>query len=219
MDMPPDPAYHRPMTIHTQLRALLYALPFLLYSILAQADPWYHVEILVFEHLDTLTDEQWPEIDDKTGPDLLIPGKATSLIKPDAPYTLNQVAKRLARSAHYKVLYHQAWQQPILKKRHAKAVKIINKDQSVSGSLRLYKATYLYAKADLWLMNSQQNLRHDTQMQNTREDWGALRFPHLKQVHRIKIKRLYYFDHPRFGVLLQLTPIKMPKTVAATTTQ
>ena len=76
-----------------------------------------------------------------------------------------------------------------MKKSRAKSVNIISGNNQIEGSLRLYKSTYLYAAANLWLKN------------------GA-GTPNLKEVRRIRSNKLYFFDHPKMGAILQLTPIK-----------
>ena len=178
-------------------------------SLQVQADQWYHVELVVFEQLNTVTDEQWPQIDIlETAP--LSTDMASPLIQPAVNESLVTAVQRLNRSSRYRVHYHQAWQQPILEKRLAKAVAVQSENELIDGSIRLYKATYLHAQLDLWLM---QNLGFTNDWSDASPegiDISAPRNPNLKESRRIRSKKLYFFDHPKLGALIQLTPIDTP---------
>jgi len=186
-------------------------LTLLILSCQAYADQWYHVELIVFEQLNTVTDEQWPQmtsIDDA----ILTPDMATVLIQPDQTETLAGAAKRLQRSPRYQVLYHQAWQQAIMTKRNAQAVKIHSADNSVNGNIRLYKSTYLHAALNVWLMQNPQQLNSWSDISPEGVDINAPRNPNLHESRRIRSKKLAFFDHPKMGALLQITPIETPDT-------
>lgn len=210
----------------------------LTFSISSYAEQWYHVELIVFEQLDTITDEQWPEMAE-TAPLELTPQTVSQSMQPAEVETLIKAAARLERSSSYQVQYHQAWQQPIMKIRHAEAVEISSEEGKVSGSIRLYKSTYLHAALDLWLV---ENLPPVTALSgdSIEEDIVVLspsaqldediielspilyldsdivdlsRNPNLKESRRIRSKKLHFFDHPKLGALLQLTPIDTPEII------
>jgi hypothetical protein len=164
---------------------------------ITHAEQWYHVEVIAFEQLNSSTDEQWPVLNSLPNASLT-PSMATQLIQPAKTDTLNDSAQRLRQSSQYRVHYHRAWQQPIKRKYSAKAVKLSSPDSRISGSLKLYKGTYLFASVDLALNNSSQ------------------RTPNLVESRRIHSKKLHFFDHPKIGFLLQLTPIPMPTVIAKT---
>jgi Peptidoglycan-binding protein, CsiV len=68
---------------------------------------------------------------------------------------LNSAADKMARSADYTVLFHQAWRQPITSQSQADWILINNSrinDQEplLSGSIRLSVATYLRLDTRLW---------------------------------------------------------------------
>ena len=194
---------------------LIVTLSLLFISISASADQWYHVELIVFQQLDTITDEQWPKMPEQNQDQdkLLIPTMKSQLIQPDKNETLISSATRLNRSSHYKVLYHQSWQQPIMKKRHAEAIKIHSDDDMIDGSLRLYKSTYLHAAINLWLLENKESINSWSDVSPDGENIDNIRNPHLEQSGRIRSKKLYFFDHPKMGVLLKITPIDTPANV------
>ena len=178
------------------IKALLALFLSLSYGI-ANAEQWYHVEVIAFEQLNNSTDEQWP--DSNLLPNAsLTPSMATNIIQPAKISALNDSAQRLRQSSQYRVHYHRAWQQPIKKKRAAKAVKLSSPDSQIGGSIRLYKGTYLYASVNLSLNNS------------------SSRSPKMAESRRVRSKKLHFFDHPKIGFLLQLTPIQTPGSIAKT---
>lgn len=198
------------MTRHIYLQ-IITAFSLLFSWQLSYAQQWYQVEVIVFEQLTAISDEQWPVMSSiPSAP--LDPDMATDVIQPGVKQALVDSAKRLANSSRYRLHYHQAWQQPILTKRHAQAVEIINPNNSVEGNIRLYKGTYLYSKVDIWLNKNQpvQTSWSDTDYQAID---SAPRNPHLLEARRVRSKKLHYFDHPKIGVLLQLTPIETPDVI------
>ena len=205
--------YNLAMKSHFYSQFIL-ALSLLAFSITSYAQQWYHVELIVFEQLDTITDEEWPEMDE-TQPAELTPAMATKLIQPAENETLLNSAARLNRSSQYRVHYHQSWQQPILKKRNAKTIGIHSEDKMVEGSIKLYKSTYLHAALDLWLKENSVSVSSWSDVSPDGEAIELPRNPNLKESRRIRSKKMYFFDHPKLGALLQLTPIDTPIAMQA----
>jgi hypothetical protein len=194
-------------------------LAFVLVSLLTlspwvQATQWYHVELVVFEQLDTISDEKWPEMAElDIAP--LTPDMANNSIQPSLNQTLVAASQRLQRSPRYEVLYHRSWQQPALKKAEAQFIRVQNENELVDGKVRLYKSTYLHAQLDLWLKKNTAALTRFSDAKPFGEANELPRNPHLLESRRVKSKKLYYFDHPVLGALLELTPVDTPQAVEA----
>jgi len=215
----------------------------------AVAEQWYHVEVIVFENLATVTDEQWPQMPTQAEVPLS-PDTASNIIQPAENSSLLISAQKLSQSANYNVLYHRAWLQPLLAKADAEAVNLRSDDGVLEGDIRLYRATYLHAALNLWLTDAEpqplntlalpnetrstEALPMDEQpvsqsaeltaqtevstpalQQNTGEqeaiDTELPRYPHLFQERRIKSEKLSYFDHPKLGAIVLLTPVDTPE--------
>jgi hypothetical protein len=187
----------------------------LLTSIQSHADQWYHVELVVFEQLNTITDEQWPPMVDNGIIASLSPGMASSLIQPATNNSLNGSASLLSSSSQYRVHYHQAWQQYIRRKGSAKAIKITSTNGLIEGTVLLDKATYLHASVDLWLKKPTGQLNSWSDGSPTGTNINAPRNPRLVESRRIRSNELDFFDHPKIGALLKITPIKTPTAVQA----
>jgi hypothetical protein len=170
----------------------------LLFSPLSSAEQWYHVEMIVFEQLNTVTDEQTPVNSAPRGS--FSPGAANELIQPSKNSTLLDSAQKLKRSPSYQVHYHQSWQQAIKTKSQAKSITIKSANEMVQGRIRLHKGTYLYATVDL-------QLNRVSRQDSSWSDVGGVRKPYLQEARRVRSKKLQFFDHPNMGVLLKLTPL------------
>ncbi len=178
----------------------------LLLSLPAHAEQWYQVELVVFEQLNPATDEQWPVMP-PNDPAAVTPQTSNSKIQPANRESLAGVAERLRNSANYRVLSYQSWQQSALNKNASPLVAIDG--ERMSGHIRVYKSSYLHSELDLWLQDGGQR--------GTADD-GAFqgpRYPNLKESRRLRSKELHYFDHPRFGAILQLIPVNMPDAALA----
>ena len=165
------------------------------FSQISFAEQWYHVELVVFEQLDSVSDEQAPV---ECVPSALFdPNTTNDMIQPAANKTLTGSASRLKKSPRYQVHYHQSWEQPIKTKANAKSIAINN--SLINGRVRLHKGTYLFATVDLQLDRVTQT-----------DDWsevGGQRRHYLKETRRVRRDKLHFFDHPHLGALLSLTPI------------
>ncbi len=194
------------------LKLILAGLGFFLCSLTVHAEQWYHVELVVFEQLNSVTDEQWPKDNSATSATArLTPNSATAKIQPAQTNTLQAEVTSLNRSAKYRVLYYEAWQQSMLTKRRASPVAIQTTDGLIDGSLKLYKQTYLHAALDIWLKTNRSEVNNWSDASPDGITTHNVRNPHLEQTQRIRSKKVFYFDHPKLGALLEITPISTPE--------
>lgn len=180
----------------------------------AYAQQWYHVELIVFEQLNTYTDEKWPAMADvATAP--LNPDIPNNHIQPASNNSLLDTAASLNRSTNYQVHYHKSWLQDIMLKHSAEAINVQSSNGIINGSIKLYKATHLHATLDLWLVQNEVRSNSWTDLPPEDEILDVARDPNLVESRRIRSKKLYFFDHPKMGALLQLTPIDTPDIIQA----
>ncbi|AFJ01806.1 Protein of unknown function (DUF2803) [Methylophaga frappieri] len=163
----------------------------------AYAQQWYQVEVVVFEQLNANTDEAWPTMPVGNTTDLT-PRSATNRIQPAQRGELSGIAERLRNSAGYRVLSHEAWQQSALGRNASQPVQI--EGERLTGKIHIYKSAYLHSVLDLWLTSGSTTFE-------------AQQYPNLNESRRIRSQELHYFDHPRFGAILQLKPIATPDNV------
>lgn len=173
----------------------------MLFSLPAQAQQWYKVELIVFENLNPNASEKWPVMPPRE-PLRLSPGSANNFVQPASREDLNDSAQRLRNSAGYRVLTHSAWMQPALSRSRAQPIAISG--ERLEGQIRIHVATYLHADLDLWLLDSQSSsVSADGELHGARN-------PNLKELRRLRSRQVHYFDHPRLGALLRMEPVSTP---------
>ncbi|MBS0287870.1 MAG: hypothetical protein JSR17_11275 [Proteobacteria bacterium] len=161
----------------------------------AKDQKWYRVEMIVFE------------MDDKSGDDVSTLSKpsvanavslGTSSDSDYAELTDKQLSLQTAKTRlqkRYPILMHKGWRQNISDKEHSQKVhiqggKTIDGEREVDGTVRLSLGRNLNVEADLVLKKvNGQSFR-------------------LKESSRLRVDEITYIDHPKYGVLVMVTPEK-----------
>jgi hypothetical protein len=121
--------------------------------------------------------------------------------KPPAESLLSPAALALEQSGRHRVLAHLRWQQNAEVKSSSKPVKIDNPAEGLDGALRLYSSRYL-------LMDINLVLREPARTGFFGVSGGDTQIYRLSEFRRIKLLETHYFDHPKFGVLVRVAPVK-----------
>jgi hypothetical protein len=185
----------------------------------APPDPWYDVELIVFEYKGTSGDapELWsadpgaPELDGAVEPvatDAAAPrraGPAPFQLLDAASRRLNGLEGRLARSPDYAPLLHLAWRQPVATGT-GQGVRVHGGQggAEVDGVVRINRGRFLAAGADL--VYHEDTGRGPAAPNVFNRPPGQAEAFRLQQSRRIRSGELNYFDHPRFGAVILVTP-------------
>ncbi len=220
----------------------------------------YKVELLVFSHLssDSLDDEIWPVID-------TLPSRRSRALKyyqkgqqngyftrlPKSSLSLSAKQASIKRSSLYRVLFHEAWIQPIGSQKEKYVIRINGGDvldnglYEFDGYVSVDKGRYLHFRSDLFhsrsLSQSESTLLLKTSTdktistalnlpsettddlpptaEQTSESVNGNRYLNqtaipdfltveMKSARRMRREELHYLDHPLFGALVRITPIK-----------
>jgi hypothetical protein len=180
----------------------------------AAAQQWYKAELVVFERYSGANAEHWPEMRSINNGSLS-PSANNNLIKPAGTGLLSGVVSRLNNASNYRVLFHQAWQQPIMSKGSARSIQINSSNGLVEGQIKLYRVNYLHADIDVWFKENG-NLPVSSTGAAT-ESQTYPNNPHLSQIRRIRSKNLIYFDHPRVAAILEIVPVATPASAVSKT--
>jgi len=187
---------------------------------------WYQVEVVVFRHAGGLTSggEQWPAIEQLPDfansvqlvsdvSDSSDTGAAGPLaFKPlgRAEMRLDGVARKL-RGGEYELLFASAWRQPSFGVAGARRVYLTDLDgaagqaaikvgpggvvtrgtPSVTGTVSIKVARLLHVAVDFLYAQEGQPVR-------------------LTETRQVKLRETHYFDHPLFGVIVQVSPYVVP---------
>jgi hypothetical protein len=159
----------------------------------------YDVEIVIFSHKSPATQgEKWSgPVKDNASPGFFPDNNFTEL--DGSVYQLNNLSYGLRHSSGYAVLFHKAWRQVAYDRNRAVAYPVHSSANtgrySIEGTVKLVRERYLHLDVDL--------------LMSTQGDSGA-RFQ-LREKRRIKSNTVHYFDHPRFGIIANVTPYLSPE--------
>jgi hypothetical protein len=204
----------------------------LLLPCLLSAAQLYKVELIVFSHVTAagLNSETWPipaMLPDLKNVENLMPAETPPgvyQVLPSSEFTLNRDAAELAKTKDYPVLVHLAWLQSGQATRESPRVHIVGgpgydangqvvaegqpaQFWAVDGFVRVSRPYTFQVDANL-VLTVPKNIVHGLTAKLT-QDVPVYQFTLIQSDHP-KLKEVYYFDHPLFGMLLQITPVKNP---------
>lgn len=172
------------------MRLILLSAILLLSAFVAQAAPqateekFYQIDILVFARDRAVTtDEQFPQPRDTNTSETIEPVELPQS-------KLAGAAAELAKDGGVRVLAHRTWTQGSEEKKTAKPARIHT--DVLDGTVQFYVSRFLHADVNL-------------QLRDAAMPEQAYR---IVERRRVKSQEIHYFDHPHFGVLLLVTPIK-----------
>ena len=154
-------------------------------------------------------------------------------------YRLAGVKRVLELSRDYQPLLHVAWQQPGLDSRNIRAIHLDNTQfeeepaeqtepepgegwarpeytppvKVYDGILRLRKSRYLHVDVDFaYFPESMEQPTRGSPEGTGGNDRPSADYVRLTQSSRIKLDKLHYFDHPLFGLIVQVSRIEFNDT-------
>jgi hypothetical protein len=163
----------------------------------------YEIEVVVFENRlsDLESGELWTRGREK--PASAEKDEPVSIgEKPPVDSSLSAAATALESSGRHHVLAHLRWQQSAEAKSVSKPVKINNAGGGLDGSLRFYLSRFLILDLNLALREMQSG-----GIFSGVSEKNAVVY-RLNEPRRIKISETHYFDHPKFGALVRVSPAK-----------
>ena len=162
----------------------------------------YEIEVVVFENRnpDLEGGELWDRDPDKSANadmnDAVSVGE-----KPTADSALSATAAALENSGRHHVLAHLRWRQGAEAKSVSKPVKVVSADGALDGALRFYSSRFLLLDVNLTLREAVSG----GMSAGTGQTAPVYR---LTEARRVKSSETYYFDHPKFGALVRVSPVK-----------
>lgn len=166
------------------LKSLLLILTFSFAQNLLAKD--YQIELIIFEHI---YDSSSPEADSRA--DMEIPYVLLNEMRPTTPDTLvlSEEAKRVKGSRNFRYIGHASWIQEGLSREDAGYVNLDSwlAGSGIQGTATVYLNRYLHLDVQL--------SKEETNSQ-------------MSQKRRMRSKELHYIDHPKFGILAQITPVE-----------
>lgn len=190
---------------HLLLTIILIIAPVSALQAAATTTNMYEVEVVVFEN--RLSDQEGGELWVRNQEKSIIAEKDESVVageKPPANSALSAATAALEKSGRHHVLAHLRWQQGAEAKSVSKPVKIVNEGSGLDGSLRFYLSRFLVLELNLALRDLQAGGIFSGASEKEKVVYR------LSEPRRIKVSETYYFDHPKFGALVRVSPRKIP---------
>lgn len=163
----------------------------------------YDVEVIVFQNQmpDLEGGEIWRNNPEQpASPDM---DQAVAIGEAPAPDAfLSPAANALEKSGRHHVLAHLHWQQTAEAKSVSKPVKISGPNGRLDGTLRFYLSRYLLVDLNLALQEAPSAGLFGISGQATPVVY------HLNEYRRVRLLETHYFDHPKFGALVRVSPVK-----------
>ncbi|MFL6622330.1 MAG: CsiV family protein [Sulfurifustaceae bacterium] len=181
------------------MRSIVVFVAALLVSASAFAAPAssYEIEVLVFETKfpEWEASELWTHV--------ARPAEAattgTEALPPTAEFS--SMISAFRADSHYRVLLHKHWVQPAESKGTGTPVPLTTPDKELNGGIKFYLSRFLHLEL---------NVAYQPQPGPVGGvDKSADNPPTyiINEQRRIKSNELNYFDHPKFGVLVRVTPV------------
>jgi hypothetical protein len=133
--------------------------------------------------------------------------------------SLNDARDNLERLAAYTPLFHGGWVQEGYPEERAKPfdIALIDSTTPVAGTLTLHRSRFLHIRVDLEYLPpevpesaaSAPGSLAEPLLSSLPMDTEGPRFQ-IAEARRLRSGELHFFDHPAFGVLVQITPEPLP---------
>ncbi|MCA6058204.1 hypothetical protein HUF18_00300 [Thalassolituus sp. ST750PaO-4] len=158
-------------------------------------------------------------------------------LQPLAELKMANEAERINKRSDMKVIWHQAWVEPIQEEgqaiRHNLNVRLQDKlDIQLTGNFELHRSRYLHINTDLQVQqyeihepaelsaltlpasDNRADYRNDLLAQTDMEASMAVDLPapiraaRVQQSRRMRSNELHYIDHPMLGIVLKIIPVE-----------
>lgn len=111
--------------------------------------------------------------------------------------TASDLAATLRTDPRFRILVHKRWTQAADERSNSAPVLLSTGDRELDGWLRFYVSRFLHVELAL-----------DFQPRTAAIPVGAIELPvyQLNEQRRVRSQEIHYFDHPKFGALVRVTP-------------
>jgi hypothetical protein len=173
----------------------------------------YEIEVVVFENiLPGLADEeQWVSLNQPVIAgleDAMEPGDAPATPSSPPGASLAAAVAALGRDPNYRILAHKLWAQTAEAQKDAKSIRIRSKRAGeLDGVIKFYVSRFLHLEVDLLFRGENTtNLTSTANPSVTVAAPGNEQLYEISETRRVKSKEIHYFDHPKFGLVVRITP-------------
>ena len=203
---------------HAMLQKILFFALLTLVWVPVPAVDFYDVEVLVFQQLDSQGDDEELEVPNIRHLQLnlelqgLLDRTSTIFLEPAIEGYLSHPTQRIGNNRDYEILFHGRWSQTTSDRKSAPFIRIdlpaIGRSHALTGVLRLFSTDLLYVDTFLRYRPAEQQTANQASGSAGR---NTQPYYFLKERRRVKFREVHFLDHPKFGVLLTVWPVKLPE--------
>ncbi len=155
-------------------------------------DRSYKIEVLIFAQ-DSASTEVFEQTESNIDwPNKIVKRSEFQNVESSA-LGLKDSYSKLAKGDDYQPLMYEAWIQKVKANSYSRAVKIANAEGTINGFFRLQRGHLIHMIADI------------EYSPETYEDLAI--YYRLNEKRRFKLNETHYLDHPKFGILVKVSPI------------
>lgn len=165
----------------------------------------YEIEVMVFQNIqDELEgNELW--VEERINIEIKDIDKAVEIKEvPREDSNLTKALEVLDADGSYRVLTHKQWLQNADPRSDAGLVRLSTEDGELDGTFKFFMSRFLHV--DLNLIYKQKESKSIFQVGNS----GGLPMVafQMRERRRVRSNKIQYFDHPKFGVLVQVKQVE-----------
>lgn len=163
----------------------------------------YDVQVLIFSHITsaTLDLQRWPVITENLTQQTVTTTSSTAT-------ALQREKNALLRDPNYKILVDESWMESWNGDQSTISIPVASNNGKLNGTIAITLGHYFDVNANL-LLTEPTNVLQKLGTNNYFLTWGQSHFTfQLLQHRRMRSDELNYFEHPLFGMLIKILPVK-----------
>ncbi|MFV1997300.1 MAG: CsiV family protein [Acidiferrobacterales bacterium] len=163
----------------------------------------YEIEVIVFQNIQNELEGNELWTNERINMELKDIDKAievTALPREDSDLT--KAREKLDTDSRYRVLVHKQWIQNADPQSSARLVRLASEDGELDGTFKFFISRFLHVNLNLIFLQSGSKSIFQGAVDNSQQVAYQLR-----ERRRIRSNEIQYFDHPKFGVLVQIKKV------------
>lgn len=165
----------------------------------------YEIEVMVFQNIqdDLEGNELW--VNEPANLEFKDIDKAIEVTAlPPEDSDLSKARELLDTDSNYRMLAHKQWIQNADPQSTARLVRLSSEDGELDGTFQFFMSRFLHVDLNLIFRQSESK----SMFQGASDDLQMMAFK-LRERRRIRSNEMQYFDHPKFGVLVQIKQVEV----------
>jgi hypothetical protein len=164
----------------------------------------YEIEVMVFQNIRPELEggELW--MNERINPEIKDLDKAiTTPAPPREDSDLSKAKEVLEKDGNYRILVHKQWIQNADAPSDSPMMRMNTEDGELDGTFKFFMSRFLHV--DLNLLFKEPESKSMFQADNP--EGGNISFE-IRDHRRVRSNEMYYFDHPKFGALVQVKQVE-----------